>query len=88
MRGPYRAQYKLGAEKDVERPKALTIVEKTERYRANMRKDIDKVEQMLDRRRTRSRVVKPDPVARGLFPWLYQAGTPVAPAEQSLLEVA
>ena len=71
VRGRMAPKFALGEGVDLEKPIPLTEVERTSRYRRNIRKDMDRMDYMLDLRRTRARKIKADPVATSLFPWLY-----------------
>lgn len=70
-RGPWMAEFKLGVSEDVKRPASMTTTERTERYRLKNNNDGYKVEGMPALRVVRSFIVKPDPIAATLFPWMY-----------------
>lgn len=70
-RGRHTPVYERGDAPDVASPVPLTEAERTSRYRENIRKDMDRLDRMLDMRRTRSRAQPVDGLANQLFPWLY-----------------
>jgi len=70
----WTAEYKLGQRADAPKPNPLSTREKSGRYRARLRLDDERKDFVRGARGTPRRIIRQDPLAMALLPWLYTEG--------------
>lgn len=69
--GRWSAEYAYGTRMDAPRPKPMTVAERVGLHRKRLQLQDERHDFMMSSRRARRRMIRPDPIAMRLLPWLY-----------------